>query len=135
MATALNIKNVGDYTLPEVKVILHGKILRTKNGDKKFLSMVEDDKELSNRVSIQKAIDKKLIFFDEGMKKWFWRTDDEKTKLICNVPPSKNSYDALFDLFLGDDRFQADLKAALLATTPKVKKVKAVVGDNVEEDE
>lgn len=135
LARAFFIKGIDDYSLAQVRIILDEKIHRTKNGEDRFFSMVENDTELNNRVSIQKAIDKKLIFFDEGMKKWFWRTDDEKTKLICNVPPSKNSYDALFDLFLGDDRFQADLKAALMAVTPKAKKVKAVMGDNTDENE
>jgi len=138
VARAFFVRNVDSHTLPEVKIILDKKIEKTKDGIKRFLEMVQNDEELKNRVYIQDAIDKKIIFSDEGLRKWYWKLPDGSGKIICTVPPSKNMYDAIFDLFEGDDAFRADLKASLIspnAEKGKSKKVKVKMGENVDDEE
>jgi hypothetical protein len=136
VASAFFIRNVDQYVFSELKVILDQKIARTKNGEKRFLEMVQNDGELNNRVAIQNAIDRKIIFFDTGRNKWFWKVSDGSLgKLICSVPPSKNFNEVLFDLYVGDNSFREDIQASLIESKPKKVGRKVKMGDNVDEEE
>ena len=135
VAKAYFIKNVDTLTLPQVRILIEQKIHASKGGTTQFFDMVDDDIELNKRNSIQRAIDKKIIFYDMGRKSWFWNTAEGKTELICKVPPSKSDYDAIYDVFTGNQGFRDNLESALKTPEPKSKKGKVMAGENVNEDE
>ena len=132
VAKAYFIKNVDTYTLPQVRILIEQEIHKSKDGVSHFFDMVEDDIELNKRNSIQRAIDRKIIFYDMGRKTWFWSTPEGKTELICKVPPSKRDYDAIYDVFMGDQGFRDNLQSALKTPEPKEKKGKVMAEENVD---
>ena len=134
IARAFFIKNVDEYTLPEVKIILDKKIYRTKNGAQKFMDMIDNTVELNDRVQMQDAIDKNIVYYDDKIKKWFWNTPDGKVKLICQVPPSKSALDSLYDIFSADGRFREDIKASLISVTAKKARGRPRINENVDVD-
>jgi hypothetical protein len=122
VAGAYFIKNVDTLTVHQVSIVVGEKIHSTKGGIDKFFDMIGNDEELKTRNSIQKAINKNLIFYDLGKKSWFWKTAEGKTELITKVPPSSNANDALYGTFLGNQSFRDDIEAALLTNNPKAGK-------------
>jgi len=121
VAKAYFVKNVDELTISQVRVILDGKVHRSKDGPEKFFKMVNADVELNARQSIQKAVDMGLIV--SGAKEWAWKTPEGKTEHICNIPPTRSADDVIYDTYKGDDGFRKDLMAALLAKNPKAGKV------------
>jgi len=121
VAKAYFVKNVDELTISQVRIILDGKVHRSKDGPEKFFKMVNADVELNARQSIQKAVDMGLIV--SGAKEWAWKTPEGKTEHICNIPPTRSADDVIYDTYKGDDGFRKDLMAALLAKNPKAGKV------------
>lgn len=132
VAKAYFIKNVDTLTLPQVRILIEQKIHSSKGGVDQFFDMVNDDIELNKRSSIQRAIDKKIIFYDMGRKAWLWNTAEGKTEVICRVPPSKSDYDAIYDVFMGDQSFRDNLQSALKTPDQKVKKGRVMADENVD---
>ncbi|HUX58712.1 MAG TPA: hypothetical protein VMV77_17205, partial [Bacteroidales bacterium] len=132
VARAYFIKNVDEYSRAQIGSLIEQKIHASRDGTTKFFDMVDDDIELNKRNSIQRAIDRKIIFYDMGRKTWFWSTPEGKTELICKVPPSKSDYDAIYDVFMGDQGFRDNLQSALKTPEPKEKKGKVMAEENVD---
>ena len=120
VAKAYFVRGVDDLTISQVRIILDGKVHKSKDGPEKFFDMVNADEELKARESIQKAVDMGLIV--SGPKEWAWKTPEGKTEHICNIPPTRSAHDVLYDIYKGDEGFRKDLMAALLAKNPKAGK-------------
>jgi len=131
VAKAYSISGVDDLTLPQVKIILERKIQESKGGADKFFNMVNADEELNIRSSLQKAMDMRLLVYDDGKRSWGWKTPEGKHEQVCKVPPTKSPMDALYDEFMGNKEFSEDVKAALLTKNPKAGKKSS---DNFEEN-
>lgn len=133
VAKALFIPDVDDLTFAQVKVALRQEINRDKaNGAKKFLDMIESDVFLEIRSSIQSAIDRKLIKYNTQKKAWVWitSTDGKKTEPICEITASADPYEALMELYKGDQKFAQALQASL-----KGKKVVLTDGAGTPDDD
>lgn len=135
VAKAYHIKNVDDLTYPQVQIHIAQRVHATKDGADRFFDMVNADKEIEIRVSIQKAIDSKALVYDQQKKTWLWKTPEGHDPVKGGkVPPNKNAQETLYDLYNGDKGFRADLSAVLLAQNPNAGKGGDDIEDNSEEE-
>ena len=135
VAKAYHIKNVDDLTLPQVKIILEGKIHDKKlGGPDKFFDMVNADEELDARANIQKLIDLDFIKYDGTKGAWFWNTVGENGKgIISKVARTDVPVEKLFEKYRGDESFRDDIKAVLLSRGKKPPK-KGKGGEDSDEE-
>jgi len=128
VAKAYFIRDVDELTYAQVKLAVEMVVHRDKrSGVENFLKLVEADAVLEIRSSLQKAIDNNIITFMEPNRTWAWVTEQgKKNEPICQIRPSSNPYESLYDYYLGDKHF-ADEVASLLsgkrATKPKTAEV------------
>lgn len=117
VAKAYHIKDVDDMSLPQVKILLEGKIYDKKlGGPDKFFDMVNADEELEARANIQKLIDIKNIKYDEGKCAWFWNVEGDNGKtLITKVTKADIPVEKLYEMYRGDESFREDIKAVILS--------------------
>jgi hypothetical protein len=138
IAKAYHISDVDTYSLAQIKDFIERKIHAEKDGADTFFEMVGDEESMKIRVSIQGVVDMKMLEHDLIRNAWYWKTKTGKEPVKGgNVPPNKTPMDALYDLYVGNDRFKEDLQAVLISRTPKTDKAskKVLVGADSNENE
>lgn len=123
IAKAYQITGVDGLTINQVRNMLEVRIFAKPEGPKEFFSMAKNDKEIQSRKVITDAKDKGILAYSAKDKNWKWKSVRENGNvLICSVPANKSPDDAIYDVFMGDDQFRADLQAAMLTGDPSAGK-------------
>lgn len=115
IAKAYFIQDVDDMTFAQVKIALEKVVMRDKeNGIKNFLEITNSEQVLNIKANIQTAIDKGIIKFSIKKRSWEWVSESgRKNEPIAQVSPTVDENEALYNYFLGNQKFAQMLSSSL----------------------
>lgn len=115
VAKAYFIPEVDELTINQVRIALEIAVMSDRvSGIDNFLKLIDADAELGVKAAIQDASDRKIIKYIPNTKEWVWLTEGgRKHEVICTVHAATNPNEAIFDYYMGDNKFADTLKSAM----------------------
>lgn len=122
LAKAMLIRNTDDLTDNQLRIAIDSKIGESKDGVDRFLSLVNNDKDIKVRFAIQTVLDSNKLVFNTAKKGWYWEIEEGKPQFAdVRVTPGENAQEALVRAYTTNEDFRHDVNAVIL-TGQKVSK-------------